>query len=435
MYQNKKILIFGIAKSGFACANLLAGQNQIIITDQKEPSETQKKALEKQNIKIEITENPLSILDDTFDVVIKNPGIIMSHPLIQKAKELNIPIVNEMEVAFHYLPNQVKIIGVTGSNGKTTTTTLIYEMLKKENLPVHLGGNIGFPLSGLIPNIQSGDILLLEISDHQLLNMFDFKTNISVLTNLCPTHLDFHGSYENYKKVKQKIFAHHTFKDLAIINTSNQDSMEETSEIASQKEYFTKNNAYIKDNAIYLQNEKYLDLVDIKLKGEHNYENIMAALLVVKEFQISKEKIKEVLQNFGGVEHRLEYVKTENQITYYNDSKSTNPVSTITALKSFKNPVLLILGGFERGQDFFDLKDYISHVKHIYAIGESRNRVEEFAKEMNIPCTKTEFLKDAITKIKENACPNDIVLLSPASASWDQYDKFETRGDEFKELI
>jgi len=435
MYINKKIFILGMAKSGYECAKLLADQNEILITDQKDQNSDHLEELKQLQVQFIQTEDPITLLDETYDVVIKNPGIPMSHPTIQKAMSLGIPVVNEMEVAYHYLPNDVKIIGITGSNGKTTTTTLIYEMLKKMNLPVHLGGNIGYPLSSIVKEVEPGDIVLLEISDHQLLNFKDFKTNISVLTNLCPTHLDFHGSYDAYKKTKQKIFANHTKADLAILNASNEESIHETQNINSKKEYFTKENAYIKDNKIYINQEEIIALDEIKLKGEHNYENIMACLLVIKEFGLPKDIIYDVLHHFGGVEHRLEYVKTINDVSYYNDSKSTNPVSTITALKSFTTPVLLILGGFERSQDFYDLKDYLRHVKHIYALGETRNRIETFAKDMQIPCTVKEFLKELMPEIKKDAQKGDTVLLSPASASWDQYAKFEDRGDEFKNLI
>jgi len=435
MYQNKKIFILGMAKSGYECAKLLAKNNHIVITDVKEQPQKNIEKLKQLNVRVEITQNPLELLDETFDVVIKNPGIIMTHPLIEKALQLNIPVVNEMEVAYHYLPEDVKIIGITGSNGKTTTTTLIYEIMKEMNLPVHLGGNIGYPLSSIVAKIKKGDIVLLEISDHQLLNFQDFKTDISVLTNLCPTHLDFHGSYEAYKKVKQKICAHHTKNDLAILNATNEESIQEMKNITSKIEYFAGQNAWLKNDAIFINGEEIIKLQEIKLKGTHNYENIMACLLVIKEFGLNKEAIKKVLANFGGVEHRLELAKVSNGIAYYNDSKSTNPVSTITALKSFETPLLLILGGMERNQDFYDLKDYISCVKHIYAIGETRERIAKFAQDMNIPCTTKEYLKEIMEDIKNDVVNGDTVLLSPASASWDQYDKFETRGDEFKKLI
>lgn len=435
MYEQKKIFILGMARSGYECAKLLASKNEILLTDSKLGTMEQMENLKKWNVHFKQSESQEELFDNSFDVVIKNPGVPLNHPVILKAKENGIPIVNEMEVAFHYLPEKCTIIGVTGSNGKTTTTTLIYEILKNANLPVHLGGNIGFPLSSIVKSVKNNEIVLLEISDHQLVNLKDFKTNISVLTNISPTHLDFHDSYESYKKSKIKIFDHHIQSDLAIINEKDEESLKETRNIGSKKEYFNGKNAYLKDKAIYLNNEKIIEISELKIKGIHNYENIMACLLVVKEFSIPAEVIRKVLMNFKGVEHRIELVKEKNGVTYYNDSKSTNPVATITALKSFDTPVLLILGGLERNQNFHELKESLKQVKHIYAIGQTKDRIEKFAKEYQIPCTKKETLKEIMEEIKKDAEKGDTVLLSPASASWDQYDKFESRGEEFKHLI
>ena len=356
------------------------------------------------------------------------------HELIIEANKLNIPIYNEMEVAFHFLPKNIKIIGVTGSNGKTTTTTIIYELLKKMNISVVLGGNIGFPLSEVIPLIKNGDVLLLEISDHQLINFKDFKTDISVLTNLCQTHLDYHGNYENYKKVKHNIFNHHTEKDIAIINQNNLDSMDITKDIKSKKEYFNGKDAFIKDDFIFIKDEKIININDIKIKGQHNYENIMAALLVINEFGINKDIIKDFFMNFNGVEHRIEFVCQKDNLKFYNDSKATNPTSTITALDSFNEDIYLILGGMQRNQNFHELDNHLKNVKKIYAIGQVTDEVFDYAKEVNINSEKCYTLSKAMEMIKNDNLNNGVVLLSPASASWDQYDKFETRGDEFKNL-
>ena len=256
MFENKKIFILGMARSGYNVAKLLYKNNEIVITDKNDQDEEKVKELESLGVKFIKSDNPLEIFNDSFDMVIKNPGVMPTHPLLTYASSKNIPIYNEMEVAYHFLPKNITIIGVTGSNGKTTTTTMIYELLKLMKRPVVLGGNIGYPLSEVIPLIHEGDILLLEISDHQLINFNDFKTNISVLTNLCQTHLDYHGTYENYKKVKHNIFNHHTKEDIAIINAGNEDSMVLTSDINSTKEYFNGKDAYVKDNAIYIKNEK-----------------------------------------------------------------------------------------------------------------------------------------------------------------------------------
>ena len=434
MFKNKKIFILGMARSGYNVAKLLYKNNEIVITDKNDQDEEKVRELESLGVKFIKTDKPLDIFNASFDMVIKNPGVMPFHELLIEANKLNIPIYNEMEVAFHFLPKNIKIIGVTGSNGKTTTTTIIYELLKKMNISVVLGGNIGFPLSEVIPLIKNGDVLLLEISDHQLINFKDFKTDISVLTNLCQTHLDYHGNYENYKKVKHNIFNHHTEKDIAIINQNNLDSMDITKDIKSKKEYFNGKDAFIKDDFIFIKDEKIININDIKIKGQHNYENIMAALLVINEFGINKDIIIYFFINFNGVEHRIEFVCQKDNLKFYNDSKATNPTSTITALDSFNEDIYLILGGMQRNQNFHELDNHLKNVKKIYAIGQVTDEVFDYAKEVNINSEKCYTLSKAMEMIKNDNLNNGVVLLSPASASWDQYDKFETRGDEFKNL-
>ena len=436
MYENKKILILGAAKSGLAVAKLLAHRNNnITLSDINELKVEDQKMLEDLGIKVVITSNQCDLIDNSYDLVIKNPAIMSTSDIVKKIENLKLRCENEIEVAYHFLPSDVTIIGVTGSNGKTTTTTIIYELLKRHGKNVVLGGNIGYPLSSVIDQVKSGDILLLEISDHQLCDIHDFKTNISVLTNICPTHLDYHGTYEHYMMTKKKIFNLHTGADVAILNKNNQDSMEVSEDILSKKIYFNDTENYYKDNYIYFHGEQYLNVNDICLKGLHNYENILAALLVLENFGIDKNVVIEFLKKFGGVAHRLEYVITKDDVEYYNDSKSTNPTATITALKTFTKPIHLILGGLERNQDFNELNDYMQYVKRIYAIGGVTDRVAEYAASINIPCDKCYVLADAMKKIKENVASGEVVLLSPGSSSQDQYVKFEDRGDEFKNIV
>lgn len=437
MYENKKILIVGGAKSGIAVAKLLTGKgNDIILTDLNEFKE--KEELESLGIKVIITSDQISLLDKTIDLVIKNPAIMSTNPIIKKCEELHLRVENEMEVAYHFLPSNVKIIGVTGSNGKTTTTTILYNMLKVSGLDVVMGGNIGIPLCDLLPSIHEDSILLLEISDHQLCDFYDFKTDYSILTNICPTHLDYHGTYEHYKITKKKIFNKHTSKEIAVINLENEDALEVSKSILSKKLSFSINketDCYLKDKIIYLNKEAILNIEDILLQGMHNYENIMAALLIASQFKINIDKIKEFLHTFGGVEHRLEYVTTINGVDYYNDSKSTNPTSTITALKTFKRPIHLILGGLNRNQDYHELDDYMGYVSYLYAIGETTDVVNSYAKDIGIPCFKGYTLDKAMEFLKTNVKEGDIVLLSPASSSQDQYPHFEDRGNEFKNIV
>lgn len=439
MFENKKIFILGHSKSGYEAAKLLSDfNNEITITDKKDQNPTQIQELKDKGINYVQTENQVDLLDNTFDYVIKNPGVPKDNPCVLKAKEYGIPVINEVEMSYHLLPKNIKIIGITGSNGKTTTTSVLYEILKEANLPVKLGGNIGFPVSSLIGKLQENDILLLEISDHQLVDMYDFKTDISVLTNLSEVHLDFHKDYDTYKQTKKKIFNHHTSQDLAILNLDNQDVCELTKDIPSNKMYFSDNketDIFIKDNEIIYKNESIINVEDILLKGNHNYQNCMCAILVAKYLNVSNNVIQKVLKTFKGVEHRIEYVKEVNNRKFYNDSKSTNIESTITALKSFQTPVILLLGGLDRKHSFEGLTPYLQHVKYILAYGETKYRIEEYAKSVSIPCMVVDNLTEATNKAYELSQEKDTILLSPACASWDQYETFEQRGNEFKNII
>ena len=439
MFENKKIFILGMARSGYEAAKLLSDyNNEIIVTDGKEQKEELVSELESLGVKVIITGDQLSLLDDSFDYVIKNPGIKYDNPVVVKAKELGIKVINEIEMAYSFLDKSVNIIGVTGSNGKTTTTTLISEFMKNSFDNVYLGGNIGIPLSNFVRDIKPNSYLVLEISDHQLCDMYDFKTNVSVLTNITPTHLDFHKSYEVYQMTKKKIFNNHTSDDLAVINKDDEVSMKITDDIKSAKVYYghdKTNLAYYDEDGIYYDGKLVIKLDDIILKGKHNYQNIMGAIIAVKKYGVTDEVIQKVLKEFKGVEHRLEYVGTINGVTYYNDSKATNCVSTITALNSFDKPTILLLGGYDRGHSFHDLDDSMKNVKCVVCFGETKNRIEEFCNDLNIKCYKNDTLKEAMNVVKDICTPGDVVLLSPACASWDQYDRFEDRGDEFKKLV
>ena len=439
MFKNKKIFILGMARSGYEASKLLSKyNNKILVTDMKQQDSKQVKELEDLGIEVIITDNPINLLDSSYDYVIKNPGIKYDNPLVLKAKEMGIKVINELEMAYSFLDKNVNVIGVTGSNGKTTTVNLIYEMLKEEKDNVYLGGNIGIPLSNFVLNIKKGSYLVLEISDHQLVDMYNFKTNISVLTNITPTHLDFHSSYDVYKNTKKKIFNHHTKENYAVINSDDPESISITKDINSTKLYYgvNKNNkCYFDENAIYYDNEEIIKIKDIVLKGNHNYHNITSAIIVSKLLGISNKGIVNVLKRFNGVEHRLEFVAEYKNIKFYNDSKATNCVSTNIALSSFDKPIILLLGGTDRGHSFHDLDKNMKNVKAIMCFGETKNRIEEYAKEMNITCYKNDTLKETMKKVKDIMEDGDIVLLSPACASWDQYKCFEDRGEEFKKLV
>lgn len=443
MFNNKKVLILGFARSGYDCAKLLVNRkNKVIITDNKEKEKLDIKKieeLEKLGVKFILGNSDISILDDTYDYLIKSPGVPIKHPFVLRANELNIEVVNEVEVAYLLLPKDITLISITGTNGKTTTTSLTYEIIKSAYPEkTHLVGNIGIPFTGLINDIKSGDIIVSEISCQQLANLEKFKPNIAVMTNLFPAHIDFFGDFKTYKQVKTKLFKNQTKDDIAILNLENSDVLEETKNINSKKLYFSskqKSDIYLKDNKIYYKDEEIFDTSIMKIKGIHNIENVMCASIIAKELNVSNEIIKEVVSNFIGVEHRLEFSGEVNGVKYYNDTEATNIKCTQIALSSFDEPIILILGGLERGQDFNELKDYIKNVKAIIGIGECRERVKEFGNSVNIDTYIFEHLKEGFKKCVELATDGDVVLLSPASASWDQYKQCEDRGDEFKTYV
>lgn len=439
MFENKKIYIMGMARSGYEAAKLLAPfHNEIIITDGKEQEQAQVKELESLGVKVIITDHQEEYLDESFDMVIKNPGIRFTTPCIEKAEKLGIKIINEVELAYHFLPKDVHIVAVTGSNGKTTTTTLIYEFLKAMKLPVHLGGNIGFPVCSLMKEVKEGDYLVLELSAQQLHDMYDFKTEVSVLTNLTPVHLDFFGTYEYYQSMKKRIFRNHTISDLAILNLDDEAEIKLSEDIASTKNYFslkTETDAYLKDNAIYYHGEKVIDTADIRVQGKHNYQNIMCAIIATKKYGISNETIAEVLTRFAGVEHRMEFVSKVNGREFYNDSKATNVKSTEIALGAFTKPVILLLGGLDRGHSFEDLRDDMAYVTHVVCYGETKNRIQEFCDSIPVDCSMVDTLEEATKTAYQLSEEGDVILLSPACASWDQYACFEDRGNEFKRVI
>ena len=437
--KNSKIFVLGMARSGYEVSKYLSKyDNEIIVTDAKEQDEDKVKELERLGVKVVITDKPEELLDNTYDVVIKNPGIKYTNPLIVKADTLNIPVINEVEAASYFFPEGLQVIGVTGSNGKTTTTNLINEMLKKDGKKVIMAGNMGIPVCSVLNDLTSDTILLLEISIQQLCNMNHFKTNVSILTNLTPTHIDFLDTYENYMNTKKRIFNNHTDKDIAILNLNNEDEINLTRDIKSHKIYFSSTSntdICITDDYITYFGEKIIKLEDIKLQGTHNYENICCAIGAVKHYGVKNAAIIKVLKDFGGVEHRLEYVRTLNNVMYYNDSKATNTVSTTIALKAFNKPTILIMGGLDRGHSFEPLNDYMKNVKLVVCYGQTKERIEKWAEGLKIPVKVFDNLHDATIAAAKKAAAGDVVLLSPACASWDQYKCFEDRGTEYKKIV
>ena len=342
-------------------------------------------------------------------------------------------------MAYRLLPEGIKLISITGTNGKTTTTTLTYEIMKeyyKEK--VFLAGNLGFPLIDLIGKVKSGDYIVMEVSSQQLVNLKEYKPDVAIFTNLSIAHMEFFKDYDYYKSLKVKLFSNQTKDDVAILKYEDKEVLEQTKDIKSTKKFFSSKNkvdgAYLDGNDIYYNGEYVISRSDIKIAGMHNVENVMGAIAAVKEFNVSNEAIKRVVSTFNGVEHRLEYCCEVNTRKFYNDTEATNIKCTQIALSSFDTDIFVILGGLERNQNFDDLIPYSKNVKGILAIGTCRNRVKEYGDKIGVPVIVSEFLKDGFEALYTISTPNSVILLSPGSASWDQYKECEVRGAEFKQL-
>lgn len=444
MFKNNKILILGFARSGYQAAKFLINRgNTVILNDGKAEEKLDKEQiseLKSLGVQLVFGSHPDDLLDSSFDYLIKNPGVPIYHKYVLKAKNLGIEVINEVEMAYRLLPDDVTLIGITGTNGKTTTTTLTYNILKEAFMDrVHLAGNIGYPLCGILDKLKSNDIIVMEVSCQQGENLDKFKPNIGLFTNISEAHIDFMKTFDHYKEVKAKMFYNQTSDDIAILNMENEEVINELKNIKSQTKYFSSkkeiNGCYQKNDAIYYYGEKVMDIDHIKIPGIHNLENCMGAIMIAKEFDVDNKVIDKVLSEFTGVEHRLEYVDTVNGVKYYNDTEATNIKCSQIALSSFTKPVTLILGGLERGQNFDDLIPYMKYVKNIIGIGQCRLRVEEFGKKIGIPTYIYENLSEGFKKCVQVTENGGIVLLSPASASWDQYKECEIRGAEFKKYV
>ena len=444
MFKNNKVLILGMARSGYEAAKVLIERgNTVILNEYKtEDKVDSNQVQELRNLGVELIfgSHPDDLIDESFDYLIKNPGVPIDHKYVLKARELGIEVINEVEMAYRLLPKNVKIIAVTGTNGKTTTTSLIYEIMKHAyGDRVILAGNIGYPLSSVLNIIKENDILIMEISAQQSENLVTFRPNVAVATNFFPAHLEFFKTYDYYKSVKTKIFFNQTDEDVTIINMENKDVLESLKNIKSSVKYFSSakeiNGIYLSDNFICYFGDKVININDIKIKGMHNIENCMGAIGACKEFGVSNDIIRSVISSFRGVEHRLEYVDTIDGREFYNDTEATNIKSTQIALSSFNQNILIILGGLERHQVLEDLTPYMKNVKAVLAIGQCRERVREYVESLNIKCLTFEYMKDGFNELYQLSEPGDVILLSPATASWDQYKECEERGAEFKALV
>ncbi|WP_413627070.1 UDP-N-acetylmuramoyl-L-alanine--D-glutamate ligase [Fructilactobacillus vespulae] len=438
-YKNKNVLVFGAGLSGTNAAKLLIklGAN-VTLTDGKKLEEiTDHQELSDLGVNIVAGQSPLSLLDGT-DLMVKNPGIPYDVALVKAAEEKQIPIIVEVELASEVA--EAPIVAVTGSNGKTTTTTMISEMLSagKSAGTAYKAGNIGISATQVAEKATKNDEIVMEVSSFMLLGITKFHPKIAVITNIFENHLDYHKTRENYVNAKLNITKNQDEKDFLVINFDTAEWRKLSERSRAQVVPFSANGefktgAYQLAGKLYYQDEFIMDATDIRVPGEHNVENALAAIAVAKISGVATSKIVKILKNFGGVRHRNQYVLTANGRQFYNDSKATDIEATQMAIEGFKQPVVLIAGGLDRGYTFEKLeKDFQEHLSGIVLYGQTQKLLEKSAIAAGIKNIKlVDNLDEAVPVAYEMSKPGDIVLLSPANASWDQFASFEERGDQF----
>ncbi|MGT2762791.1 UDP-N-acetylmuramoyl-L-alanine--D-glutamate ligase [Streptococcus intermedius] len=439
-FTNKKVLVLGLAKSGESAARLLDKLGAIVTVNDGKPFEENPAAqsLLEEGIKVVTGGHPLELLDEDFELMVKNPGIRYDNPMVVRALEKKIPVITEVELA--YLISEAPIIGITGSNGKTTTTTMIAEVLTAAGQNGLRSGNIGFPASQVATTATRNDTLVMELSSFQLMGIETFHPEIAVITNLMPTHIDYHGSFENYVAAKWNLQKNMTKSDFLVLNFNQTLAKDLAAKTQATVVPFSTteevDGAYLEGDILTFRGEPIMAADELGVPGSHNIENALATIAVTKLRGIENQVIKETLAGFGGVKHRLQYVDEINHVKFYNDSKSTNILATQKALSGFENSkVILIAGGLDRGNEFDELIPDIQGLKKMVILGESSARIKRAADEAGVDYIDAESIKDATRKAFDEAQTGDIVLLSPANASWDMYPNFEVRGDEFIKTV
>ncbi|AMA72570.1 MULTISPECIES: UDP-N-acetylmuramoyl-L-alanine--D-glutamate ligase [Aneurinibacillus] len=458
LYQGKRVLVLGLAKSGAAVARVLKHCGALVTVNDKKPESECEEArdLWAEGIDVICGGHPDDIVNPSVDFVIKNPGIPYSVVPIQKALALGIPVITEVEVAYEL--SDAPIIGITGSNGKTTTTTLIGRMLEESGLHPVVAGNIGTPLSEQAAQAKAEQTLVAELSSFQLKGTRRFRPSIACLLNVYDAHLDYHKTKEDYVHSKSKLFANQTAEDVAVLNYDSEICRALAADIKAALLWFStkqevEQGSFVRGDEIVFKRpqngrlaqklseapeiEKVLRLDELALPGTHNLENILAGVSVARAAGASIEAIRRVLRTFAGVEHRLEFVAEINGVKYYNDSKATNPEAASRALASFVAPIIWIAGGLDRGIDFKELVPLLKkRVKAVITYGQTAEKLLARAEEAGIIRRKrVDNVTDAVAQARLIAQEGDVVLLSPACASWDMYKSFEERGVLFKQSV
>jgi UDP-N-acetylmuramoylalanine--D-glutamate ligase len=448
--RNKRALVVGLGRSGVASAFFLQEQGaKVTVSDSKSEAQLQNEiaALLDRGVSIETGRHGERTFRDQ-DLIVVSPGVPFDQPQLQLARTLGIPVIGEVELAFRFL--QGRVIAITGSNGKTTTTTLVGEILAKSGKKTLVGGNIGTPVISLAGQSAPDTMVVLEISSFQLETIQEFRPWIAAILNITPDHLDRHRTFQTYVDAKARIFMNQQANDFAVLNADDPTckALQQEDRIKALLAWFSRkqapedpgaNGAYMKgDQIIYRENgseQAVLNRHDVQLKGAHNLENVLAAVTIGMLAGCAPQQIKKAVSEFRAVEHRLEHVATVSSVAFYNDSKATNVDATVKALESFPGSIHIILGGKDKGSDYSVLNPLLrARAKRAYLIGAAADKIGAQI-QGSTTLVRSGTLERAVSQAFEAAAPGDIVLLAPACASFDQFDNYEHRGRVFKELV
>ncbi len=443
--KNKRVLVVGLGKSGIAAARFLKRQGARVTVSDSRPAAliAELSPLLDEGIMVEAGSHGLL----TFrrqDLIVVSPGVPQTVPELRTVRSLGIRVIGELELGTQYL--QGEILAITGSNGKTTTTSLLGEILTASNRPTLVGGNIGRPVVEMVSESTPETWSVLEVSSFQLETIEHFRPTIALVLNLTPDHLDRHGSFENYVAAKARITENQTLGDFLILNAEDEPTKRIAAKTKAQIFWFSprrpvKQGAFVHGEGIYFRPaenatpEPVMPVREIQLQGAHNVENVLAAICAARLAGISVETIRRTVGSFKAVEHRLEFVRELNGVRYFNDSKATNVDATAKALAAFSGGIHIILGGKDKDSDYTTLLPLLQErAKTVFTIGSAAEKIEtQLASLKNLKRAVT--LERAVASAAAHAAPGDVVLLAPACASFDQFENYEERGRAFKQLV
>jgi UDP-N-acetylmuramoylalanine--D-glutamate ligase len=440
----KNILVIGLGKTGIATARFAAAKGALVtVSDEKPEAELQEAlgALAGLSLRVSAGVADPAIVEG-IDLVVPSPGVPPFNPILREAERRGIPVVSEVELAFRFL--RVPVIAITGTNGKTTVTTLVGHILEAAGKRAFVGGNIGSPLAGYVGGPQDDDWAVLELSSFQLQRIETFRARVAVLLNVAPDHLDYHSDYAEYRRAKERIFENQQAGDLAVLNADEAESTALAGRLKARVAFFSTTSdpaegMSLRENKLtYRAGGREIETYPasmIRIPGRHNVENVMAAVMAARYAGCTPGAIVQAVEGFTGLAHRIEFAGERGGVAFYDDSKGTNVSAVVRALEAFEAPVILLLGGRDKNGDFETLEPLIRrHVKQVILFGEARERIGTRIGGI-VETQSAPTMSEAVQRAWEHAVPGDVVLLSPGCASFDEFRSYAHRGEVFKETV